>query len=141
MELGAGFSFVARQKRMVIDGEDHYLDLLFYHRKLKRLIAVELKLGKFKAADKGQLELYLRWLEKHEKEPEEEAPLGLILCAEGGHETIELLRLAPSGIRVAEYMTELPQRDVLEQKLHAAIAQARQRLESLLVADKGRTTS
>lgn len=130
LELGAGFTFVARQKRMIIDGEDHYLDLLLYHRKLKRLIAVELKLGKFKAADKGQLELYLRWLERYEKEPDEEAPLGLILCAESGHETIELLRLAPSGIRVAEYLTELPPREILEKKLHAAVEHARQRMES-----------
>lgn len=125
LELGAGFTFVARQKRMIIDGEDHYLDLLFYHRKLKRLIAVELKLGKFKAADKGQLELYLRWLERYEKEPDEESPLGLILCTEGGHETIELLQLDSSGIRVAEYLTELPSREILEKKFHAAIAHAR----------------
>lgn len=128
LELGAGFTFVARQKRMIIDGEDHYLDLLFYHRKLKRLIAVELKLGKFKAADKGQLELYLRWLERHEKEPDEESPLGLILCSEGGHEAIELLRLDSSGIRVAEYLTELPSQEILKQKLHAAMTHARRQL-------------
>jgi len=81
LELGVGFSFVARQKRITVDNEDYYLDLLFFHRKLKRLIAIELKLGKFKAAHKGQMELYLRWLEKYEKEPDEETPLGLILCA------------------------------------------------------------
>lgn len=128
LELGAGFTFVARQKRMIIDGEDHYLDLLFYHRKLKRLIAVELKLGKFKAADKGQLELYLRWLERYEKEPGEQSPLGLILCSEGGHEAIELLKLDSAGIRVAEYLTELPSQEVLKQKLHAAMTHARQQL-------------
>lgn len=128
LELGAGFTFVARQKRMIIDGEDHYLDLLFYHRKLRRLIAVELKLGKFKAADKGQLELYLRWLERYEKEPGEESPLGLILCSEGGHEAIELLKLDSAGIRVAEYLTELPSQEVLKQKLHAAMTHARQQL-------------
>ena len=91
LELGAGITFVARQKRMSIDNEDFYLDLLFFHRKLKRLVAVELKLGKFKAAYKGQMELYLRWLKKHEKEEDENDPLGLILCAEGSHEQIELL--------------------------------------------------
>lgn len=128
LELGAGFTFVARQKRMIIDGEDHYLDLLFYHRKLKRLIAVELKIGKFKAADKGQLELYLRWLERYEKEPDEEPPLGLILCTEGGYEAIELLKLDSAGIRVAEYLTELPSQEVLKQKLHAAMTHARQQL-------------
>jgi YhcG PDDEXK nuclease domain len=84
MELGSGFTFVERQKRMIIDGEDFYLDLIFYHRKLRRLIAIELKLGKFKAAYKGQMELYLRWLDKYEKQEGEDTPLGLILCAEGG---------------------------------------------------------
>ncbi len=118
MELGVGFTFVERQKRIIIDGEDFYLDLLFYHRKLKRLIAIELKLGKFKAAHKGQMELYLRWLDKYEKQAGEETPLGLILCAEGGHEQIELLQLENAGIKVAEYLTELPDRQLLKDKLH-----------------------
>lgn len=117
MELGVGFSFVERQKRMIIDSEDFYLDLLFYHRKLKRLIAIELKLGKFKAAYKGQMELYLRWLDKHEKQTGEETPLGLILCTEGGHEQIELLQLENAGIKIAEYLTELPDRKLLKEKL------------------------
>ncbi|MBU4373513.1 MAG: DUF1016 domain-containing protein, partial [Euryarchaeota archaeon] len=130
LELGAGFSFVARQKRITVDNEDYYLDLLFFHRKLKRLIAIELKLGKFKAAYKGQMELYLRWLEKYEKEPGEETPLGLILCAGKTSEQIELLQLDKSGIKVAEYMTELPKRELLEQKLHKAVELARKRLEA-----------
>ena len=130
LELGAGFSFVARQKRITVDNEDYYLDLLFFHRKLKRLIAIELKLGKFKAAYKGQMELYLRWLDKYEKEPGEETPLGLILCAGKASEQIELLQLDKSGIKVAEYMTELPKRDLLEQKLHKAVELARERLEA-----------
>jgi predicted nuclease of restriction endonuclease-like (RecB) superfamily len=130
LELGAGFSFVARQKRITVDNEDYYLDLLFFHRKLKRLIAIELKLGKFKAAYKGQMELYLRWLEKYEKEPGEETPLGLILCAGKASEQIELLQLHNSGIKVAEYMTELPERKLLEQKLHKAVEMARKRLEA-----------
>ncbi|MBV8630459.1 MAG: DUF1016 family protein [Silvibacterium sp.] len=125
LEMGSGFTFVARQKRMVIDGEDHNLDLLFYHRRLRRLVAVELKLGKFKAAYKGQMELYLRWLERNEQEPGEESPLGLILCAEGGQETIALLRLDRSGIRVGQYLTELPPKEVLERKLHESIALSR----------------
>ena len=102
LELGIGFSFVARQKRITVDNEDYYLDLLFFHRKLKRLIAIELKLGKFKAAYKGQMELYLRWLEKYEKEPGEKTPLGLILCAGKASEQIELLELDKSGIKVAD---------------------------------------
>ena len=130
LELGAGFSFVARQKRITVDNEDYYLDLLFFHRKLKRLIAIELKLGKFKAAYKGQMELYLRWLEKYEKEPDEETPLGLILCAGKTSEQIALLQLDKSGIKVAEYMTELPKRELLEQKLHKAVELARKRLEA-----------
>ena len=130
LELGIGFSFVARQKRISIDNEDYYLDLLFFHRKLKRLIAIELKLGKFKPAYKGQMELYLRWLEKYEKEPGEETPLGLILCAGKASEQIELLQLDKSGIKVAEYMTELPKRELLEQKLHKSVSLARKRLDA-----------
>lgn len=128
MELGAGFTFVERQMRMIIDGEDFYLDLLFYHRKLKRLIAIELKLGKFKAAYKGQMELYLRWLDKYEKQTGEETPLGLILCAEGGHEQIELLQLENVGIKVAEYLTELPDKRILQQKLHSELLLRKQQL-------------
>jgi len=130
LEIGVGFSFVARQKRIMVDNEDYYLDLLFFHRKLKRLIAIELKLGNFKAAYKGQMELYLRWLEKYEKEPGEETPLGLILCAGKASEQIELLQLHNSGIKVAEYMTELPERKLLERKLHKAVESARNRLRA-----------
>ena len=123
LELGVGFSFVERQKRMIIDGEDFYLDLLFYHRKLRRLVAIELKLGKFKAAYKGQMELYLRWLEKYEMEAGEESPIGLLLCTEGSEEQIELLQLDQTGIRVAQYMTELPSRALLHQQLQKIIAE------------------
>lgn len=129
LELGVGFSFVERQKRITVDNEDYFLDLLFYHRKLRRLVAIELKLGKFKAQYKGQMELYLRWLEKHEQEPTEESPIGLILCADKSEEHIELLQLDKSGIRVAAYMTELPSQELLRKKLHAAMIMARTRLE------------
>ena len=128
LELGTGFAFIERQKRMIIDGEDHHLDLLFYHRRLKRLVAIDLKLEKFKAKYKGQMELYLRWLEKYEMQIGEEKPLGLILCAEGNHEQIELLQLHNSGIRTAEYMTELPEKKLLKQKLHITIERAKKRL-------------
>ncbi|MBI4802807.1 MAG: DUF1016 domain-containing protein [Elusimicrobia bacterium] len=128
LELGTGFAFMARQKRMQIGGNDYYLDLLFYHRGLRRLVAIELKLDKFKPEFKGQMELYLRWLEKYEQQPREDSPIGLILCAGGAHEEIELLQLNKSGIKVAEYMTELPPRKVLEKKLHDAIIAARERL-------------
>jgi predicted nuclease of restriction endonuclease-like (RecB) superfamily len=130
LELGAGFAFVARQKRIVIDGEDYSLDLLFYHRKLRRLVAVDLKLGRFKAGDKGQMELYLRWLEKYETEAGEEAPLGLILCADKGDEQIELLQLDRGGIRVAAYLTELPPKKLLERQLHESALRAKAQLEA-----------
>lgn len=128
LELGRGFAFVERQKRMVIDGEDFYLDLLFYHRRLRRLVAIELKLGRFKAAHKGQMELYLKWLDKHERQPGEEAPIGLILCAESSREQVELLQMHKDGITVAEYWTELPPKAELEQQLHQALLEARERL-------------
>ena len=131
LELGNGFTFVERQKRMIIDGEDFYLDLLFYHRRLRRLIAIDLKLGKFKAQYKGQMELYLRWLEAHEMEAGEEQPLGLLLCTEGGDEQIELLQLDKSGIKVAQYMTELPSKELLQRQLHKGLEAAHQRWENL----------
>lgn len=130
LELGVGFSFVARQKRITLDDETYYIDMLFYHRKLRRLVAVDLKLGRFKAAYKGQMELYLRWLDKNERQQHEDPPIGLILCAGKSTEHVELLRLSSSGIRVAAYMTELPPRDLLRKKLHDAIRLARARLEA-----------
>ncbi|MDD3687017.1 MAG: PDDEXK nuclease domain-containing protein [Bacteroidales bacterium] len=128
LELGSGFSFVERQKRMIIDGEDFYLDLLFYHRKLKRLIAIELKITKFKAAYKGQMELYLEWLNKYERQDGEESPLGLILCTNGGTEQIELLKLDEAGIKVAQYYTELPDKKLLEEQLRKSIEVAKMRM-------------
>jgi len=125
IELGSDFAFMARQKRISIDHEDYYLDLLFYHRRLKCLIAIELKLGKFEAAYKGQMELYLRWLEKHEVVEGENPPIGLILCATKNQEHVELLQLENSNIKVAEYLTKLPDLKLLEQKLHQAIEIAR----------------
>ena len=129
LELGVGFSFVARQKRITVDEDDHYLDLLFYHQKLRRLVAIDLKLGKFQTADKGQMELYLRWLEKNDRQPGEESPLGLILCAGKSEEHVELLQLYKSDIRVAAYLTELPPRKLLQKKLHEAMVLARERLQ------------
>ncbi|NIE82637.1 MULTISPECIES: PDDEXK nuclease domain-containing protein [unclassified Burkholderia] len=131
LELGAGFSFVARQKRIQIDDEDFRLDLLFYNRKLRRLVAVELKIGAFKAAYKGQMELYLRWLDKHEREPDEASPLGIILCTGKKREQIELLELDKSGIHVAEYLTTLPPRAVLGERLQQATERARLQIETL----------
>jgi len=129
LELGNGFTFVERQKRMIIDGDDYYLDLLFYHRKLKRLVAIELKIDKFKAKYKGQMELYLKWLNKYEKQEGEQTPIGLILCAVASKEQIELLEMHKDGIMVAEYWTELPPKEILEKKLHNTLIEAREQLE------------
>ena len=127
-ELGSDFAFLARQKRITIDNEDYYIDLLFYHRKLHRLIAIDLKLGSFKAQYKGQMELYLRWLEKYEMQPGEETPLGLLLCTEGSDEQISLLQLDKSGIRVAQYLTELPSKEVLLRQLQKSLEAAKENM-------------
>ncbi|HOV81469.1 MAG TPA: PDDEXK nuclease domain-containing protein [Methanothrix sp.] len=126
LELGTDFSFIARQKRMTIGDRDFFLDLLFYHRNLRCLVAIELKLGSFDAAYKGQMELYLRWLDKYERRPGEEPPIGLILCGETEREQIELLQLDRGEIRVAEYLVELPPKKMLEAKLHEAMRLARE---------------
>ena len=137
MELGAGFSFVARQKRIIVDEDDFYLDLLFYHRDLRRLVVIELKLDKFRPEHKGQMELYLRWLDRYERKQGEESPLGIILCAGKKDERIELLELDRSGIHVAEYLTTLPPKELLRQKLHAAIERSRQQFENRLQLEEG----
>jgi len=126
LELGNGFAFVARQKRMSIGKDDFHLDLLFYHRHLRRLIAVELKLEAFQPAHVGQMELYLRWLDKYERAPGEEAPIGLILCAAADAEQVELLELDAKSIRVSEYLTQLPPLPLLRARLHQAIEHARE---------------
>lgn len=129
LELGRGFAFMERQKRMVIDGNDYKLDLLFYHRKLRRLVAIDLKIGKFEAEYKGKMELYLRYLEKYEAEVGEDAPIGLILCAEGNHEQIELLQLGQSNVKVGEYLTELLPPELLKRKLHQFLESSKRQID------------
>jgi predicted nuclease of restriction endonuclease-like (RecB) superfamily len=129
IELGSDFAFLARQKRITIDNRDYYIDLLFYHRRLRRLVAIELKMGEFEAAHKGQMELYLRYLEKHDQMEGEATPIGLILCTGKNTEHVELLQLPQSNIRVADYLTLLPPRETLQAKLHLAIELARLKLE------------
>lgn len=126
LELGSGFAFVARQKGMCVGKDDFHLDLLFYHRHLRRLIAVELKLESFQPAHVGQMEFYLRWLDKHERAPGEESPIGLILCAAADVEQVELLQLDAKSVRVSEYLTELPPVHLLRTRLHQAIEHARE---------------
>jgi len=126
LELGAGFTFVARQKRMSVGKDDFHLDLLFFHQHLRRLIAVELKLESFQPAHVGQMEFYLRWLDKHERAAGEEAPIGLILCASADAEQVELLQLDAKSIRVSEYLTELPPLPLLRARLHQAIERVRE---------------
>ncbi len=126
LELGQGFAFLERQKRISIDSIDYYLDLLFYHRKLNRLIAIDLKLGKFKPEYKGQMELYLKYLQKYDKQPHENAPIGLLLCSEGNTEHVELLLLGEEYIKVAQYLTALPDKQWFIEKLNKAITVAQQ---------------
>jgi predicted nuclease of restriction endonuclease-like (RecB) superfamily len=128
IELGTDFAFLARQKRITVDHDDYYIDLLFYHRKMKRLVVIELKMGKFKPAHKGQMELYLNWLKKYETYEGENSPIGLILCAEKSSEHVELLMLEDSNIKVAQYLTELPSKKLLEEKLHNAVINAKERM-------------
>ena len=127
LELGVGFTFVARQKRISVGADDFYLDLLFYHRHLKRLVAVELKLEKFQPAHKGQMELYLRWLNKHDRAAGEEPPIGLILCATQDAEQVKLMDMDAANIRVAEYLAHIPDMKVLQAQLHRAVELARER--------------
>ncbi|GHV96376.1 hypothetical protein AGMMS50293_26960 [Spirochaetia bacterium] len=128
IEFGSDFAFMARQKRITVDNEDYYIDLLFYHRRLKCLVAIDLKLGKFKAAYKGQMELYLRWLEKYEMQNGENPPIGLILCSGKNQEHVELMQLEKSNIKVADYLTKLPDMKLLEDKLRQSIERAKIRL-------------
>jgi predicted nuclease of restriction endonuclease-like (RecB) superfamily len=136
VELGSDFAFMARQKRITIDDIDYKIDLLFYHRRLKCLVAIDLKLGAFEAGFKGQMELYLRYLEKYENVEGENQPIGLILCAGKNKEHIELLQLDKSNIRVAEYITELTDKALLQKKMHQAIQQARDSLNILHNKDR-----
>jgi predicted nuclease of restriction endonuclease-like (RecB) superfamily len=138
MELGTDFSFLARQKRITIDGDDYYIDLLFYHRNLRRLIAIEIKLGKFKTAYKSQMELYLRWLDKYERKDFEEPPLGIILCSQKKHEAIELLELDKSGIHVAEYLTQFPPLELFKKRLNQAIKAAKTKHDTLCFQEEER---
>ena len=128
IELGTDFAFLARQKRILIDNRDYRIDLLFFHRRLRCLVAIDLKIGEFEAAHKGQMELYLRYLEKYEQMEGESAPIGLILCTGKNEEHVELMRLDQSNIRVADYLTALPPRETFQAKLHQSIAIARQRM-------------
>lgn len=128
IELGSDFAFMARQKRISIDNRDYYIDLLFYHRRLKCLVAIDLKIGEFEASYKGQMELYLRYLEKYEQVEGENTPIGLILCTGKNEEHVELMQLDKSNIRVADYLTVLPSQKVLREKLHKAVEIAHQKL-------------
>lgn len=136
LELGSGFAFLARQKRITVDEEDFYLDLLFYQRDLRRLVVVELKLDRFRPEHKGQMELYLRWLDKYERKPGEEPPIGIILCTGKDRGRIELLELHKTGIHVAEYLTVLPPKDVLQRKLQEAAAVSRAHIENKRTEDE-----
>ena len=136
LEMGNDFAFLNRQKRITIDGKDFYIDLLFYHRKLKRLVVIELKLEEFKPEHKGQVELYLKWLDKYEKAKDEEKPIAIILCASKNNAIAELLELENSGIHVAQYFTKYIPKTLLEDKLLLSIKNARIQLEQRNIKEK-----
>lgn len=140
LELDMGFAFIGRQVSIPIDGDDARLDLLFYHRKLRRLVALDLKVDEFRAAHQGQMERHLHWLDKFEREPDEAAPLGIIVCAGMQSEHIELLELDKSGIQVAQYLADLPPRAVMAQRLQQAARRARSRIEQRAMRDPGTMT-
>jgi hypothetical protein len=135
LELGSDFAFMGRQKRIQVGGHDYYIDLLFFHRRLRRLVLIELKLGEFRPEHKGQVELYLKWLAKHEQQPGENAPIAIILCSDKDAEVVELMDLEPDHIHVAGYWLQLPPQEVLRERLHKALVEARTRLE--LREDRG----
>jgi hypothetical protein len=128
LEFGHGFTFVERQKRMAMDSDDFTLDLLFYHRILRRLIAVELKIGRFKPAYMGQMRFYLKWLGRYERQADENPPIGIILCTTASRDQIELLELDKEGIAVAEYWTNLPPKAMFERKIREILREAQERL-------------
>lgn len=126
-ELGSDFTLVERQKRITVDAVDYKMDLVFFHRTLRRFVVVDLKLGKFKPSYEGQMLLYLRYLNKNERHDWEESPIGIILCSEGNTEHIEYLMLDESSpIKVAQYYTQLPDKKVLAERLQRAIAIAKE---------------
>ncbi len=127
--MGSDFAFIGRQRRIQVGCSDFTIDLLFYHRKLKRLVVVELKLGEFRPEHKGQVELYLKWLARHDAQPDEKPPIAIILCTTRDAEVVELLDLEKDHIHIAEYWLELPPREVLQARLHEAMISARARLE------------
>lgn len=134
LDVGRGWAFVERQKRMTFDGDDYYLDLLFYSRPLRRLIAVELKVGKFKPSYQGQMNFYLKWLDRHERQSDENPPIGLILCTEASRDQIELLEIHKDGIVVAEYWTALPPKAELEVKIREIYREAQERVARRQIA-------
>jgi len=130
LEMGRDFAFLGRQVRITIGNKDYFIDLLFYHRKLRRLVLIELKLGEFLPEHKGQVELYLRWLQKNEMNEGENSPVAIILCASKSDEEIELLEVDKSGIHVAQYLTQLPPKELFQEKLHKAIERAKEKFEA-----------
>lgn len=129
LEFGNGFAFLERQKRIIIDGDDFKIDLLFFHRTLRRLVVIELKTRKFKPQYKCQMELYLKWLDRYERKEGENAPIGLILCTEASRDQIELLEMDKAGIAVAEFWTNLPSKIAFEKLINNILKEAKERLE------------
>ena len=118
LELGDDFTFVGRQRRLRIDDNWFRVDLLFFHRQLKCLVVIDLKVGKFSYADAGQMHLYLNYAREHWMKPGENPPVGLILCAEkGAAEAHYALEGLPNKVLAAEYQMVLPDEKLLAEEL------------------------
>ena len=126
LELGGDFAFIGRQRRLRIGGEWYRVDLLFFHRKLRCLVVIDLKVGKFTHADAGQMHLYLNYAREHWTQPDENPPVGLILCAEKDDAIAKYaLEGLPNKVLAREYKLALPN----EKLLAAEIEKTRERLE------------
>jgi len=133
LELGTGFTFVARQKRITLEGSHYRLDLLFYHRTLRCLVAIDLKIGEFSHADAGQMNLYVNYLKDKEKLPEENDPVGLILCTDKKKTVVEYALGGMSNrIFASKYKLQLPDPEVLKRE----IEHEKQRLLEMKVTDE-----
>jgi len=137
LELGSDFTFVSEQYRLQVGGRDFFVDLLFYHRGLTCLVAFELKVEQFEPSDLGQLEFYLEGLDRDVKKPHEQPSIGVLLCATKDHEVVEYaLSRAMSPALVAEYQTRMPDKKLLQAKLHEFYELAQEQAELPAIEEK-----
>lgn len=125
-ELGRDFCFVARQFRISAGNRHHYVDLLFFHRRLRCLVAIDLKLGDFQPEHAGQLRFYVNYLAEHVAYPDENPPVGILLCAERDAEVVRFATAGDGDLFVTRYQLELPSEEQLKRWLHEERARIEQ---------------